>query len=145
MRELKFRAWHPEYKEMIYSSNSPFYDKREFYPICIPVGFSHYPDDDGWELMQYIDMQDKNGIEIYEMDIGQIKTESGRIDKFIVKWGIHRRHMASGWTVDIPSFCFFIDGVASFPIANNYQNGHDLDIIEIIGNYYENPELIESL
>lgn len=94
--------------------------------------------------MYAIGLQDKNKRDIYEGDIGEIRTQSGRIDRFVVEWGIHRREMKSGWTVDIPSFCFRIDGFPSFPIVNNYMNGHDLDIIEIIGNIYQNPKLVKS-
>lgn len=96
-------------------------------------------------VSQYVGVSDKNGKKIYEGDIGEIKTQSGRIERFIVKWGIHRRRMHTGWEVDIPGYCFFIDNFASFPIAVNYQNGHDLDIIEIIGNTHDNPELLQSL
>jgi len=63
---------------------------------------------------------------------------------FVVEWGIHRREMKTGWTVDIPSFCFKIYDFPSFPIVNNYANKHDLDIIEIIGNIYENSDLLNS-
>lgn len=91
---------------------------------------------------QYTGLNDRNGNKIWEGDVGEIRTQSGRIERFVVQWGIHRRDMKSGWTVDIPGFCFLIDGFASFPIANNYLNGHDLDIIETTGNIHDNPELI---
>lgn len=94
---------------------------------------------------QYIGMSDKNAIKIFDGDIGEIKTQSGRVERFVVKWGIHRRDMASGWTVDIPGFCFYIDGFPSFPIANNYLNGHDLDIIQIIGTIHTHPELLTTV
>ena len=86
--------------------------------------------------------QDKNKKDIYEGDVGELRTSLGRLERFVVEWGIHRRDMASGWKVDIPGYCFKMDDFPSFPIAINYLNGHDLDIIEIIGNIYENPELI---
>lgn len=96
--------------------------------------------------MQFIGLKDKHEKEIYELDILKIKTQSGRVEYFIVKWGIHRRDMKSGWTVDIPSFSFVsAEGFPTFPIANNYLNGHDLDIIEVLGNIYENPELLRSV
>lgn len=116
------------------------------------VGFEGNKTSRGWlceiipeTICQYIGMKDRNGKQIFDGDIGKIKTNSGRVDTFLVKWGIHRRKMASGWEVDIPGFCFFIDNFSSFPIAVNYQNGHDLDIIEIIGSFHDNPELIQSL
>lgn len=92
------------------------------------------------QSQQYINLKDKNGKEIYNGDIGEVKTDSGRIERLTVDWGIHRRDMKSGFTVDIPSFAFIVDGFPSFPIVNNYLNGHDLDIIEIIGNTYQLPK-----
>jgi uncharacterized phage protein (TIGR01671 family) len=91
-------------------------------------------------IMDYVGLQDKNKKDIYEGDIGEIRTKGGRIERFRVEWGIHRREMASGWTVDIPGYCFKIGGFPSFPIVENYLNGHDLDIIEIVGNIYQNPD-----
>jgi uncharacterized phage protein (TIGR01671 family) len=93
-------------------------------------------------LMPFIGLQDKNKKDIYDGDIGRVAAQSGRTEIFVVKWGIHRREMKSGWTVDIPGFCFEVDGHPAFLIVNNYLNGHDLDIIEIIGNIYQNPELL---
>jgi uncharacterized phage protein (TIGR01671 family) len=99
---------------------------------------------DGLPIMQHIGLQDKNKKDIYEDDIGEVRTAMGRIERFVVKWGIHRRKMESGWTVDIPGFCFLMDNNPTFPITNNYLNGHDLDIIEIIGNIHEHPHLIPA-
>lgn len=141
MREIKFRAWHPDFGEMVYTNGESIFEKREFSLFVFQVGFSHYPETE-WNIMQYTGLKDKEGKEIFEGDIGEIKTQSGRIDRFVVKWGVYRRKMASGWEVDIPGFCFWIDNFPSFPIVNNYNNDHDLDIISIIGNIYENPDLI---
>lgn len=91
----------------------------------------------------YIGLPDKNGADIYAGDILQIRTQSGRIENFTVEYGIHRRDMKSGWTVDIPSFAFVSDeGHATYPIVNNYWNGHDLEILEVIGNIYQNADLL---
>lgn len=135
-REIKFR---------VFSSRTGMWSWEKLkgnHPEPHPLSclYSH----DGWHVMQYTGMKDKNGKEIYEGDIGEIKTQSGRLERFVVKWGVHRREMKSGWTVDIPGFCFEVDGFPTFPIVNNYVNGHDLDIIEIIGNIFENPELLQT-
>lgn len=139
MREIKFRVYSKKFKGMIYHG-------VDGYTIDVHAGtvWQDSRDDESAILMQFTGLKDKNGVEIYEGDVGQIKTQSGRIENFVVQWGIHRREMKSGWTVDIPSFCFEIDGFPSFPIVNNYLNGHDLDIIEIIGNIYSNPELLTT-
>lgn len=153
-REIKFRAW--DGKQMllpkdIYGdvrdeilidlSGGLFYFKEESNGNWAPSTLEAYQRRD-YILMQFAGLKDKNGKDIYEGDIGEIKTKSGRIERFTVEWGVHRRDMSSGWTVDIPSFAFMVNGKATFPISDNYLNGHDLDIIEIIGNIFSNPELL---
>lgn len=132
MREIKFRVWHEGAKEMLYEDNlgDVFRWKIEGQPI---------------KIMEYIGLKDKNGEEIYEADILQIETKDRQIIEILCEYGIARRVMASGWEVDIPSFYFErSDGLKSFPIVYNWQRKHDLEIMEIIGNVHENPELLKN-
>lgn len=151
MRQIKFRGLRTDTKEWVYGSllqSEIDVNQRDVRcQIHERFAFDHsiavhdvIPESVG----QFIGLQDKNKVDIYEGDIGEIKTQSGRIERFIVKWGIHRREMKSGWTTDIPGFCFEIDGFPSFPIAENYVNGHDLDIIAIIGSIHTHPELLKE-
>lgn len=171
MRDIKFRGKRIDNGEWVYGSYHYIKGKGELRQNkwgggseYSSINFDSHlifeprlPDTMGWDIKdsfrhhavipesvgQFIDMQDKNKIDIYDGDIGEIKTQNGRIERFVVKWGIHRRDMKSGWTVDIPGFCFLINGFPSFPIFNNYLNGHDLDIISIIGNIHDNPEKLK--
>lgn len=54
MREIKFRDWNPETKEMRYF-DLDWYDREEH--------------NAWWNIMQFTGMKDKNGIDIYEWDI----------------------------------------------------------------------------
>lgn len=145
MREIKFRAWQITHKYMTFDIS--MVQSNDGVVSCFYYGDA----EDGismredWDVMQYTGLKDKNGKEIYEGDIIEILTDTGRKEMFTVKWGIHRRSMASGYTVDIPSFSFVnTDGFPSFPIVDNYAGKHDLEIIEVIGNIYQNPQLINT-
>jgi uncharacterized phage protein (TIGR01671 family) len=118
MRKIKFRAYHKDYG-MCYDAE-PFFDKREFYPFGICVGFSHYSENlDEWEIMQYTGLKDKNGKEIYEGDILQ---REGHNYKHIVKWWNESAGFNLSWVCE----CML--------------KGFN---IEIIGNIHENPELLK--
>lgn len=119
--EFKFRAWHPDYQEMIYSTDEPLYEKREYYPFCFPVGFSHYPEE-GWEIMQFTSFKDDSGKGVYDGDI----TDDGRLVQY---------HKGAFWLKQI-------NGDGNFPL--HFLRSNRLDRM-IIGNKYQNPELLQSL
>ena len=122
-REIKFRVWIKEWAE----------DRGEMFNYCFPVG-----DWDTWmisfddgktydgnfivgediEIMQYTGLKDKNGVEIYEGDI------LGDTVRQVVEWEEPNSctccDQCTGWNVDI----------------------HSLTNLEVIGNIYENPELL---
>jgi uncharacterized phage protein (TIGR01671 family) len=121
MREIKFRAWEKNLKEII-SINS--------------INFEHkmVNMDSAWrffneiELMQFTGLKDKNGKEIYEGDVIQFKD----------------------------SIC---DGYRNYPVTRKnkvtfgngmYWGGFEAPLYRVcdksvvIGNIYENPELLEG-
>lgn len=119
-RTLRFRAWHPEWDEMIYSSkpDDPF-AKREFYPWEFAVGFSHYPKDDQWVIMQSTGIRDRTGEEIYEGDIlefdpGEWGSSEG--NRAVVEWASGRACFEClGLSSDWPAWCKIV--------GNIYENG----------------------
>lgn len=76
-----------------------------------------------YEIMQYTGLKDRNGVEIYEGDI--LEKNHGEYSKEIVKYGGQQTDCESGGY----SYGIYLD----WPV----------DDYEIIGNIYENPELIK--
>ena len=122
MREIKFRVWLPSEKRM----------ERDMFYINQWDGRCHYTQPHHYEhedrvviydcgeeepiLMQYIEQKDRNGKEIY---VGDILENSGWI----------------GQVVYNPPAYKFDDGESFFGIY--FRD------FKIIGNIYENPELLK--
>jgi len=117
MREIKFRAWDKEQKKMSFFVGI-FHDLSIFNTNNNPKNF---------ELMQFTGLKDKNGKEIYEGDIVEFIGHKNRV----VSWTPDDHHYA-GW--------YAIGGIRSLPI----YSGKEPNTIEVIGNIYENPELISK-
>ena len=141
MRKYRFRAWDKQYKCMDYdfwiSSSGKIYDVAER-THDTPNQEIEEKEIDNYIIMQSTGLQDSKGVEIFEGDVLEVENEDGDMNKLIVKYGIARREMASGWEVDIPCFYFDLVGAdfKAFPIVNNYAGKHDLEMLEIIGNVH---------
>ena len=80
------------------------------------------------ELLQYIGMKDKNNNEIYEGDILKLRDNHGiQLVKYYDEWG-----------------AFVVEYVKSKPLVVLGMSYYKEDI-EVIGNIYENPELIKEV
>ena len=115
MREIKFRAWDKLNKEM---NNIEFINFQERRAYKNDVSYLNFNDT---ELMQYTGLNDKNGKEIYEGDI-LFESFGEEYFKVVFENGIFRAE-ADGYSSDL----------------ENYD-----DICEVVGNIYENPELMED-
>lgn len=118
MREIKFRAWHNG--EMMYDVDlySGKY-KDDAY------GYGDGDVHDDAPVMQYTGLKDKNGVEIYEGDV--VSIGNGELIEEI-KWIKEKQWMRG----ECP-FSGFVNHDAI------YKSG-----VQVIGNIYENPELISQ-
>ena len=84
MREIKFRAWDKELKEMFYPSSISW--KNKIMWVCGSHGknkLEYEIEKPRTELMQFTGLLDKNGKEIYEGDIviKKGRSEERRVGK----------------------------------------------------------------
>jgi len=141
MREIKFRAWDEIGKRMVYDFNQRMLTLKQdkdtlcFYTDSIDALSYEMSVRYKLPLMQYTGLKDKNGKEIYESDIvlGELSKEfyKGTVE---FHWGCfkinfpHQNNKNYSTLLSIDNLCF--DGKAKQ--------------IEVIGNIYENPKLMEE-
>lgn len=131
MREIKFRAWDKKKKKWLKAGQSLLgylvaWKSETKFEI---LGRGDY------EIMQCTGLYDKNGKEVYEGDI----VECFQFDDSDFRSKVTYKNGAFGYMS--PCFDMFI----GFESNNNFKwhNGKS-DRIKVIGNIYENPELLES-
>lgn len=117
MRQIKFRAWDKEFKQMIEisrlevgSTTSSWVKKPDGFDKILVFG-------ENSELMQFTGLTDKNGKEIYEGDIVRQKNAM----------------------IDVIYLVEEINAQGTKPFHDTHPSW-----FEIIGNIYENPELVQG-
>lgn len=128
----KFRAWHKELKVMYEVLAIDFFNKA----VTVKFDKEHYRiySFDDVILMQSTGMVDKNGVEIFEVDI---------VDAYDYYENLGRKYKTTRFTgvITYEENSFYLkDGEGFF--NNRWVNAEE---IEIIGNIYENPDLLESV
>lgn len=131
MRDIKFRVWDKETKHMhicgedVHDTINFEIETNRAYYYNLQNGCGSLREDSDYVLMQYTGLKDKNGKEIYEGDIVRLGTYT----KGVVEYS---------------------DEYAQFIIINTntieyeYEPLADYTKIEIIGNKWDNPELLKN-
>ncbi len=166
MREIKFRAWDRDYAKMSEIDFCLTKTGRMFWinndgALCggfeNPTYDPHYPSSGRFVLMQFTGLKDGKGREIYEGDILQHKYPAGYTN-YTVKYGkfdngmeyeeqelgvgwyieaLFKRYYAEKWKEDEKNY------TPGEKIKNIYGSYPSYEGCEVIGNVYENPELVK--
>lgn len=138
MTEKIFKLWIPYAKIMMVPKSIDLIQEEQVSGVTIGQMKQ-------WKYLQFSGMRDKNLNPIFEGDILQIRIASGDLMYIVCQFGTIPRKMDTGWEVEISGFYFLReDGAQCFPISKNYLGGHDRDLMEIVGNIYQQPELFEQ-
>lgn len=127
MKDILYRAWNVENKELVYFN--PEKVLKDQYQAEALLNLMFNPEMSGL-LMQYTGLKDRNGVEIYESDV--LKHPSG--ETFVVEWR--------------DSYCAFRacyienDGVTDDD-SNLALQVDDMGQAIVIGNIYERPDLMK--
>lgn len=129
MREIKFRAWDREDKcfiRMVQHDRIPTKNTRQGFRLITK-----------FILCQYVGFKDSNGVPIYEGDILEwgYKNDTS-IFRAKVVFGRHSAGRDS-WGDELYTVGFFLE------FYDKGISGIDHDKYKIIGNIFENPELIQ--
>lgn len=120
MREIRFRAWDKKNNEMI-----------DWLELVSKVMFFNYIDNEDYPLMQDTSLKDKNGVAIYEGDIIKVNSETAE--------SIGEPEIVSVvWEEESAAFFTSNHRYLWLVVGKSYTEG------EVIGNIWENPELLQK-
>jgi uncharacterized phage protein (TIGR01671 family) len=138
-REIKFRAWDAPNNEMRYSDkhDGEFYINLNgvMYMYGIPKSKNQYFK--SYDVMQFTGLQDKNGKPIFEGDI--LKSEFVNC-YFAIEW--NNGAACYDWYILTETKKQGASLAKSIEEAPAKAGKPFMEIVEVIGNIYENPELL---
>ncbi|MGL5327683.1 MAG: YopX family protein [Peptostreptococcaceae bacterium] len=164
MKEIKLRAWDKETRTMIV-------DKQDFIPLMVtnkgilrlsPLHKENLYEvlcDKQYKIMQYIGMKDSNGIEIYEGDIVIHESRNYVLanpycnysDTELREYFVYDEEEDDYYEEECTYMKVEYDNekamVTLTDIFNdtsyNFLDNFEYEDVKVIGNIYENPELLE--
>jgi uncharacterized phage protein (TIGR01671 family) len=160
MRDFKFRAWDKISKKMRFNYIAKSGDEKGDWILFgaddkegVFGGWNNPYPREMFELMQYTGLKDKDGREIYEGDILSYKSESKVVvveETYEVRHGKYNNGLTYedyiggyGW-YGHPIQMLINDELSDFFGINYLIPGDELSGGSVIGNIFENPELLKE-
>ena len=138
MREIKFRAWDKLTDTIQDVLDIKFIEKTVTVSQNDIVWYKHdnLRPFKGVILMQSTELKDKNGVEIYEGDIVSFDDSDGGYE--------YQDVVRNTGIVKYGELGFYFTNRVAVEMDDFYIKDGRCDGIEVIGNIYENPELLEE-
>ena len=125
-REILFRAWDKENKKMLFNVQYIYDSKCD--------SFGDMLDNQDYIITQFTGLKDEEGTKIFEGDI--VKHDNGK--NYEVKFGFYVNEVNCEYTVECYGWHIGKDNE-----FEDFEQIHNSNKIKVIGNIFENPELLK--
>lgn len=134
MRAIKFRAWDTQAEEILYGVEHTY----DGYKVSMPSFGALLDCPDFYIVMQYTGLKDKNGKEIYEGDILELRANPFNRKRDLFQVVFKDGGFRDEWNNYIGQYLP--------PDIRNKQGGRVRlnEACEVVGNIYENKELLNE-
>lgn len=144
IKEIKFRAWHIKDQKMIDWSLicQTALNRGEcplMYHVLSVIGRYHY------QVMQFTGMKDKDGRDIYEGDLIRYEQSTKDGSRIVIGEVVYRKDLCCFQGLEKLQFENSYRILSADPYDYKNPNKVYFDpTVEVVGNVYENPNLIEK-